>query len=102
MRAWVLWFLGHPGAALRDAESALKVAREIGQFATLMFALSNSTIVHILCGNDDIALPRAQEQAALAEEKGAPGWNALGLMHQGCAWVLIGAPRKAIELGPLN
>jgi predicted ATPase len=41
---------------------------------------------------------RGQEQAALAEEKGAPFWNAFGVMNQGCAWVLIGAPSRAIEL----
>jgi hypothetical protein len=32
--------LGYPEAALADAEHALKDAREIGQAATLMYALS--------------------------------------------------------------
>ena len=60
-RAWALWFLGYPEAALRDAESALSVAREIGQAATLMFALGNSIIVQILCGNrDDSSRARAR------------------------------------------
>ena len=39
-RSWALWLLGHPEAALTDAENALKSAREIGQAATLMYALS--------------------------------------------------------------
>ena len=34
-----LWMLGYPEAALADAEQALKDAREIGQAATLMYAL---------------------------------------------------------------
>ena len=34
-----LWMLGYPEAALADAEHALKDAREIGQAATLMYAL---------------------------------------------------------------
>ena len=38
-RSWALWLLGHPEAALRDADHALKDAREISQAATLMFAL---------------------------------------------------------------
>jgi predicted ATPase len=38
-RSLALWLLGHPEAALADAERALKDAREIGQAATLMYAL---------------------------------------------------------------
>ena len=38
-RSCALWFLGYPEAALADAERALKHAREIGQAATLMYAL---------------------------------------------------------------
>ena len=34
-----LWMLGYPEAALADADQALKDAREIGQAATLMYAL---------------------------------------------------------------
>ena len=34
-RALALWLLGYPEAALRDADDALKDAREIGQAATL-------------------------------------------------------------------
>ena len=43
--------LGYPEAALRDADDALKDAREIGQAATLMYALSHAAILDILCGN---------------------------------------------------
>jgi tetratricopeptide (TPR) repeat protein len=97
-RAWTLWLLGHPEAALRDAESALRLAREIGQAATLMYALGNSTLVQILCGDQAAACARGREQAVLAAERGAPFWNAFGVMNQGCALVLVGAPSRAIEL----
>ena len=43
-----LWFLGYPEAALADAEQALKDAREIGQAATLMYALYVTSLTHIL------------------------------------------------------
>ena len=36
--------LGYPEAALADAEQALRDAREIGQAATLMFALSSHSV----------------------------------------------------------
>ena len=36
------WLLGHPEAALADAERALKVAREAGHSATLMYVLNCS------------------------------------------------------------
>ena len=38
-RSLALWLLGYPEAALADADDALKDAREIGQAATLMYAL---------------------------------------------------------------
>ena len=39
-RSLALWFLGYREAALGDADHALNDAREIGQAATLMYALS--------------------------------------------------------------
>ena len=39
-RSLALWLLGYPEAALADADHALKDAREIGQAATLMYALN--------------------------------------------------------------
>jgi hypothetical protein len=39
-RSAALWLLGYPEAARNDADDALKHAREIGQAATLMYALA--------------------------------------------------------------
>jgi hypothetical protein len=41
-----LWLLGYPEASRNDAEHALKNAREIGQAATLMYALSVTAPSH--------------------------------------------------------
>src|SRR6185503_6152964 len=49
-RALALWLLGFPDAALADADRALKDAREIGQAATLMYALTNTSFTLIHCG----------------------------------------------------
>ncbi len=55
VRSWALWLLGYPDAALADADHALKDAREIGQAATLMYALFFTPLTHILvrklCGS---------------------------------------------------
>ena len=43
-RSWALWMLGYPEAARRDAEQALRDAREIGQAATLMYTAGPRTV----------------------------------------------------------
>ena len=45
------WLLGYPQDALIDVEHALKIAREIGHSATLLYLLNFSTWPHIQCGN---------------------------------------------------
>ena len=97
-RSWALWLLGYPEAALRDADDALKNAREMGQAATLMYALAHGAISYTLCGNRAAAAARAQEVTALAEEKGALTWKALGIMGQGSELSLAGRASGAIEM----
>jgi purine-cytosine permease-like protein len=50
-RSLALWYLGYPVAALADADSAIRAAREIGQPATLMIALATTTWTQNFCGN---------------------------------------------------
>jgi predicted ATPase len=98
-RSRTLWFLGYPEAALRDADDALKNAREIGQAATLMYALGNAaTMPYALCGNYAAAAAHAQEVVALAEEKGALLWKAYGMMNQGSVLALTGRVSDATEM----
>ena len=49
-RSLVLWLLGYPERALADADRALKDAQEIGQAATLMFALTYAAKAQTHCG----------------------------------------------------
>ena len=74
-RGWALWLLGYPEAALRDTDSALKNAREIGQAATLMWALQWPAVPLILCGHYSRASAQLQELGALAEKRTAPFWT---------------------------
>jgi hypothetical protein len=67
-RSWALWLLGYPETARADAAQALTDAREIGQAATLMYALSHAAILYALCGDRAAVAAQAQEVLALAEE----------------------------------
>ena len=97
-RSFALWLLGYPEAALRDTDDALKNAREMGQAATLMYALAHAAIPCTLCGNRAAAAAHAQELVALAEEKGAPFWKAFGMMNQGSVLALTGRASGATEM----
>ena len=98
LRSWALWSLGYPEAALTDAEHALKDAREVCQAATLMYALSFTLWTNIFCGNYATAAAQAQKLAALAEEKDAMFWKALGMMDQGCILALTGKASDAVRM----
>jgi tetratricopeptide (TPR) repeat protein len=69
-RSMALWALGYPDAALADINKALGDAREIGQAATLFFALLGCWFTHLNCGNYEAATAFVDELAKLADEKG--------------------------------
>ena len=98
-RSLALWLLGYPEAALADSDQALRDAREIGQAATLMFALAiTSFYAHVPCGNYAIANARIDEVVALADEKGALFWKAIGMSHRGCVLALTGKASDAVQV----
>jgi class 3 adenylate cyclase/predicted ATPase len=97
-RSWALWMLGYPDAALADTSQALKDAREIGQAATLMYALVHAWLIHIECGDYAAATAEADELVALAEEKGTSFWKALGMCVQGCTLALTGKAADAVRV----
>ena len=97
-RSLALWMLGYPEAALADADHALKDAREIGQAATLMYALAITSLTHILCGNYATANAQSDELVALADEKGALFWKAFGMVKQGCVLALTGKASDAVQM----
>jgi predicted ATPase len=94
-RSQALWLLGYPDAARTDAEYALKHAREIGQAATLMFALGTLSMNQIIWRN---YAALAQELGALAEEKRGLYWKAYAMTNQGCVLALTGKSSDAIQM----
>ncbi len=101
-RSWTLWLLGYPEAALADADRALKDAREIGQAATLMYALAHATRTYFWTGNYAAANTLVEEVVALADEKGASAWKAFGMMHQGSLLALTGQASNAVRIDVLR
>ncbi len=101
-RSWALWLLGYPEAALRQAEDALANAREIGQAATLMYALFHVAIPYTLCGKYAAAAAHDQELVAIAEEKGSRLWKAGGIINEGSVLALAGRASDAIEMFELR
>src|SRR5262249_32833639 len=96
-RAFALWSLGHPKAALEDADNAVRKARDIDQAATLMYGLSNATWSHIYCGNYLTAMALVEELLPLAQEKRAAYWTAFGLINQGYLWALTGSLSNGVS-----
>ena len=94
-RGFAQWVLGNPDAALRDAERALKDAREVGQAASLMYALNHTCFIHVTCGIYDQANAEIDELISLAEEKASAFWRALGMLHRGYLTALTGTAAEA-------
>ena len=97
-RSWALWLLGYPVAALADADRAVSDAREIGQAATLMNALTQTSFTNIFCGNYAAAKVEADELVALADEKGALYWKAAGMRVQGWLFAVTGKASDAVHM----
>ena len=96
-RSWLLWFLGYPEAALSDADHALEHARNIGQAATLMMALTCIGFTHRLARRYATASLLFDELLTLAEEKGAAYWKAVGTVLQGELSALTGRTSFAAQ-----
>jgi len=97
-RSLGLWLLGYPAASLADVESAIKSAREIGQAATLMFALTHTALTHLISRNYTAAKRDVEELAAVSGDKGAFFWKAAGTMAQCWILALTGKASDAADL----
>jgi predicted ATPase len=96
-RSWALWLLGYPETARVDAEHALD-AREIGEAATLMFALKHVIVPHIWRGNYAAATAAIDELVALACEKDAAVWKAAEMAERGSLFALTGKASDAVQM----
>ena len=83
---------------MRTPSHALKDAREIGQAATLMLALWTSWCIDMHLRKLRGSKCDADELLALADEKGASFWKAVGMTMQGCALALAGKASEAVQI----
>jgi predicted ATPase len=97
LRSWALCVLGFCRAALADAERALKDAREMGQAATLMYALLVASITQVICGNYAAANALVDELIAVTDQTGSLFWGAWGIMQRGCVLALTGKASGAVQ-----
>jgi class 3 adenylate cyclase/predicted ATPase len=97
-RSMLLWLLGYPEAAFKEADYALVEARQIKHAATLMFTLNFPILINTYCGNYDAANERLNELVVLAEENGAPFRKAEGVLRRGYILTLTGKATKAVEM----
>ena len=97
-RSLASWMLGYPMAALADTEQAISNAREIGQAATLMYALAVASFAPALCGRYATAKTLLDELLPLSEDKGTSWWKAFGMMEQGLLLALTGKASDAASL----
>jgi predicted ATPase len=97
-RALALLLLGYPDRALTDADRAVEYARDLGQAASLMFALVHASLVNVLGKNYEAAKAQADEVFALADEKSSLFWKAGGMLARGDAFALKGSATEAVEM----
>jgi predicted ATPase len=96
-RSWALWLLGYPDAAFADADQALHHAREIGHAATMMWALAVTPQAHFLSANYAKTSAAKDELLALAQEKNARYWKAVGTVLEGNLFAVTGKSSDAIQ-----
>jgi predicted ATPase len=97
-RSAASWMYGKPDAALADVRRALNDAREVGQVATLLFALTLTGLIKILSGNYDGALAQSEEAESVGAEKDAVLRRAQGKIQRGCVYSLTGKAAEAAEI----
>jgi class 3 adenylate cyclase/predicted ATPase len=97
-RSQAHWVMGYPKRAVADAARAIQEAREIGQAATLIPALTLTSLSYSLCGDYERANAQVDEVITLADEKGALFWKIGGSLLKGYILALTGKPSDAIQM----
>ena len=97
-RSWALWLLGFPDAALADVQHALEDAREIRHAASLMYALTNTSMTLSLHRSHTRATAQLDEVAAMAAEQGSVQWKVSGMGMRGSVLAQTGKAADAVQI----
>ena len=98
--AMALWVLGYPEQALQRSRRAMRLAEEAAQPWTLAMALGYATLVHVLRGDRQAALEKAEATIQLATEQGISPWVGRGMMLRG--WALAEQGLEAAGLAEMQ
>jgi class 3 adenylate cyclase/predicted ATPase len=101
-RAFVLYRLGYPESALKDADAGLESAREVGQAGTLAYALFGAGILDVLCGRFRSAEQYVDELSALSEKYGLASWKICAGLVRGWVFAATEKGNEAAELIQFN
>ena len=96
-RSIALSLLGYPESALADVNHALGRARDLGQAASLMYALYHTSLIHLQVGDNTATQADADELLVLAEDKDASLWRAFAILMRGCLLTLNANNFDAIQ-----
>ncbi|MFS8977404.1 adenylate/guanylate cyclase domain-containing protein [Cupriavidus necator] len=96
LRAWVLWLLGFPAQASKDAQDALALARRLSHPFSLALGLAFAAELHQLRHEAQLARECADATITLSTEQGFPFWLAWGTMLRGWALAEQGGSEEGI------
>jgi predicted ATPase len=93
--AVVLWALGYPDSAVRRAEQAVALARDLSHVSSVVLALNWSAMVHQHRREPERVRQHTGEAMTLAVEELAP-WLAWASVLHGWATAMLGDPDRGI------
>jgi predicted ATPase len=95
--AQVLWYLGYPDAAAREAEDLLVLAHELAHPFTLVFALHSTASVRQLLGEAQIVQQQEEGVIRISQEHGFPLYLSLAKVLRGWALAAQGEVQVGIK-----
>jgi class 3 adenylate cyclase/predicted ATPase len=101
-RSLILYRLGYPESALKDADRGLKSARDLGLAGTVGYAVSMSAMLELFCGRFAIAEVHAEELLAFSEKNRLAQWKALSGLQLGWIFAATNRSDEAVELIEAN
>jgi tetratricopeptide (TPR) repeat protein len=98
--SWDLWFLGFPDQALARVTEGLALARDLARPYNIAFGHYMCSVVHLMRGEPDRALARAEQSLEISAEQRFSLYALLSRIARGCARGLLGQVDEAcVEMG---
>ena len=95
---YVLWQMGYPDQALKQAERGLAIVEKTDHPNSRAMALNHLAIAHMCRRENKLAIARAEDAVTLAHKEGLPLWAAIGSVSMAVALGRTNQDAKAIEV----